>query len=61
MANDVLRVTGGNAAGTTLQVAGELVIGREGDGVEALGGDAEISRRHAKIVSQPDGGLVIED
>jgi serine/threonine-protein kinase len=56
-----MRVTGGNAAGTVISVDDELVIGRQAPGQGRLAGDIEISRRHARITREPDGGFVIED
>jgi tRNA A-37 threonylcarbamoyl transferase component Bud32 len=56
-----LQVTGGNATGTEIEVGADLEIGREADGSGRLGGDAQISRRHARISRTPDGGFTIED
>ena len=56
-----LKVVGGNAAGTLIEVEQELVIGREADGHGALASDVEISRQHARIASEADGSYVIED
>jgi DNA-binding beta-propeller fold protein YncE len=61
MAQDSLRILSGPAAGTTLQVAAELVLGREAEGGVSLGDDARLSRRHARILRAPGGGLLIED
>lgn len=62
MADEHLRVTEGAERGAVLSVDGTLLIGRsapEGEG--RLGGDSEISRRHARISRGADGHLVIED
>ncbi len=61
MAQDSLRILSGPAAGTTLHVAAELVLGREAEGGVSLGDDARLSRRHARILRAPGGGLLIED
>jgi uncharacterized membrane protein YdfJ with MMPL/SSD domain/pSer/pThr/pTyr-binding forkhead associated (FHA) protein len=58
-----LRVAAGPSAGTIIPLEGEsLLIGRESDGAAAvtLGGDPELSRRHARI-SEVEGRLMIED
>lgn len=44
-----LKVLAGAAVGTEFEVGDELMIGREAEGVGKLGGDPEISRRHARI------------
>lgn len=56
-----LKVTGGNALGTELQVEDELLIGREAPGEGRLGDDLEISRRHAQISRSEQGEFAIED
>jgi hypothetical protein len=48
-------------AGDLLAIDGELVIGRGQGGVGDLGGDAELSRRHARIERTDRGHLLIED
>jgi len=53
-----LRVVSGPAAGQTLEFEGEVVIGREGDGLAIP--DKEISRRHT-AVRQTERGVEIED
>ena len=53
-----LRVVSGPAAGRTLEVEGEVVIGREGDGLAIP--DKEMSRRHT-AVRQTERGVEIED
>jgi predicted component of type VI protein secretion system len=44
-----IEVVAGNAAGTWLDVTGELLIGRHADGLGRLGNDEEISRYHARV------------
>src|SRR3954468_12656153 len=62
MAGEQLRVTEGNAQGTRLGVEADLFIGRETPHEEGkLGGDREISRRHARVSRGADGLLTIED
>src|SRR3954468_18211509 len=61
MAGESLKITGGNAAGQTITMEQELVIGRSTPGLGSLGGDSEISRVHARIFHDPSGRLTIED
>ena len=61
MAGVVLEVVLGNAAGTRIPIDGELVIGRASSGPGQLGGDGEISRRHARIAADARGTLWLED
>src|SRR5512141_134563 len=57
-----LRVSEGKESGKALSVEGELLIGRAASDDEGrLGGDAEISRRHARVFRDPDSRLAIED
>ena len=56
----VLEVIGDGAAGTAIEVGEELVLGRGQDGAGALGGDVELSRRHARI-ARGSTGFFIED
>ncbi len=57
MVGEQLRVTEGKEGGTLLTVDGELLIGRQAPESEGrLGGDPEISRRHARISRGADGG-----
>ncbi len=56
-----LEVLQGEAAGANIAVAGELLIGRAAEGDGCLGGDPEISRRHAVLRRGEDGALSIED
>ena len=55
-----LKVSAGNAAGTTIEVEDELEIGRAADGAGALAADVEISRRHARI-ARSGSGYTVED
>src|SRR3954468_15333258 len=61
MAGETLKITGGNAAGQTITLEQELVIGRSTPGLGSLGGDSEISRVHARIFHDPSGALTVED
>ena len=54
-----MRVVSGPGAGQTFDARGEVVIGRE-EGFD-LGGDPELSRRHARISTGSSGELLIED
>ena len=56
-----LEIVAGPAAGQRLAPDAELVIGRSEQGPGALGGDPELSRRHALLRRLPDGGLLVED
>jgi predicted component of type VI protein secretion system len=56
-----LLVTAGPAAGQSILVEDRLVIGRHSDGPGRLAEDPELSRHHAQISRQPDGGFTIED
>src|SRR3954470_21161154 len=53
-----LEVTSGPAAGQSIELADELVIGREDAGLVI--DDPEISRRHARV-TPVDGGVMVED
>jgi pSer/pThr/pTyr-binding forkhead associated (FHA) protein len=62
MAGEQLRVTEGNERGTVLSVESDLLIGRLAPGNEGrLGGDPEISRRHARVFRGPGQQLQVED
>src|SRR5215212_5718885 len=61
MAGETLKITGGNAAGQTITLEQELVIGRSTPGLGSLGGDSEISRVHARVFHDPSGRLTVED
>ena len=61
MADERIEVTGGPAAGLDTGVEGDLIIGRNVEGFGALGGDPEISRRHAQILRTPEGRLYVAD
>ncbi len=61
MADLVLHVIEGPAAGRRLTVDSPIVFGRRGDDAEALGGDPELSRSHARVRQRSDGGLAVED
>jgi tRNA A-37 threonylcarbamoyl transferase component Bud32 len=57
----VLEVTGGDATGTRIAVDAEVVLGRDAGGPGTLGGDSELSRRHARVFRNAGGGYEIED
>jgi serine/threonine protein kinase/predicted component of type VI protein secretion system len=57
----VLKVTAGPAAGASLTVDGEFLIGRQAPAEGKLGNDIEISRRHARLTREADGRFLIED
>jgi hypothetical protein len=61
MADFVLRVVEGNAAGTEVPVGDELMLGRGVEKPGNLGGDATLSRRHARIVRRDGDELLLED
>lgn len=61
MATEFLRVTEGLAAGQEIELGGEFLIGRSAEGDGTLGGDAEISREHARVSRSETGELLIED
>src|SRR5690349_21260051 len=56
-----LEVVAGNAAGMTILVEDELLIGRLGEGAGRLAGDEEMSRSHARVTVDADGTCAIED
>src|SRR3954451_115013 len=61
MANETLKIVSGNAAGQSIPLEQELVIGRSTPGLGSLGGDSEISRVHARVFHDPSGRLMVED
>ena len=62
MAGAQLRVMEGNESGKLLGIDADLLIGRLAPEDEGrLGGDLEISRRHARVSRGADGQLAIED
>jgi pSer/pThr/pTyr-binding forkhead associated (FHA) protein len=56
-----LEVVAGNAAGTTILVDEELLIGRDVEGPGRLADDDEISRAHARVTLDERGSCEIED
>ena len=54
-----LRVVSGPGAGQVFEVGDGVVIGRD-EGLD-LGGDPELSRRHARVARGPGGELSVED
>lgn len=61
MAKEFIRVTGGPAAGATIQLNGDVTFGRNAADAGALGGDAELSREHARITRAATGDLLVQD
>jgi hypothetical protein len=61
MAGEQIRITGGPAAGSQIDIGQELQIGRSAAAEGRLGDDPEISRQHARITRNPQGQLVVED
>src|SRR3954468_15269966 len=61
MAGESLKVVAGNAAGSSIGVEQELVIGRSAPGEGSLGSDREISRIHARVYRDASGQLIVED
>src|SRR5215203_3579872 len=60
MPPEILRVISGPAEGSTIELNGELAFGRAAGDGGTLGGDPQLSRKHARI-SRANGGLQIED
>lgn len=56
-----IEVVAGNAAGTWLDVTGELLIGRHADGLGRLGNDEELSRYHARVSLDAGEVCAVED
>lgn len=56
-----MEVVAGKAAGTSIVVEDELLIGRHADGVGRLADDEEISRAHARVSVDNGGFCAIED
>jgi pSer/pThr/pTyr-binding forkhead associated (FHA) protein len=61
MAGEQIRITGGPAQGSNIEIGQELQIGRSAGAEGRLGDDPEISRQHARISRDPQGQLVVED
>src|SRR3954471_1131337 len=61
MAGESLKVVAGNAAGSSIALEQELVVGRSTPGLGSLGGDSEISRVHARVYHDASGQLIAED
>jgi pSer/pThr/pTyr-binding forkhead associated (FHA) protein len=56
-----LRCTAGPLTGDVISVEGEILLGREVAELERLGGDARLSRRHARVFIDGAHRAVIED
>jgi pSer/pThr/pTyr-binding forkhead associated (FHA) protein len=61
MAGEQIRITGGPAQGSNIEIGQELQIGRSAGADGRLGDDPEISRQHARISRDAQGQLVVED
>jgi FHA domain len=61
VAGETLNVISGEAAGESVALNGELVIGRSTPELAALAHDTEISRVHARVWRGPGGMLLVED
>jgi hypothetical protein len=61
VAVESLNVTSGEGRGTSIVVDGEVVLGRSTACCEALRGDTEISRVHARVWRDGSGELMVED
>ena len=61
MAGEQIRITGGPAQGSNIEIGQELQIGRAAGAEGRLGDDPEISRQHARISRNPQGQLMVED
>ena len=61
MAGELLRINSGPLRGHTFPVDGGVVLGRSRQPPGNLGGDDELSRRHASLQRTPDGRIVVED
>ena len=55
-----MRITSGDEAGRVIEIHDELIVGRSREG-EGRIPDPEISRTHARVYVESDGGLAIED
>jgi pSer/pThr/pTyr-binding forkhead associated (FHA) protein len=61
MAGEQIRITGGPAQGSNIEIGQELQIGRSAGTEGRLGDDPEISRQHARLTRDAQGQLVVED
>jgi hypothetical protein len=61
MAGETIRITGGPAQGSNIEIGQELQIGRSAGTEGRLGDDPEISRQHARIARDAQGQLMVED
>lgn len=61
MAGEQIRITGGPAQGSNIEIGQELQIGRSAGAEGRLGDDPEISRQHARISRDAQGQLMVED
>ena len=61
MALESLNVTSGDGRGASVVLDDELVLGRSTADLPSLRADTEVSRVHARVWRDEDGGLMIED
>jgi plastocyanin len=61
MAGGILRTIAGNAVGREIPLDADFVVGRSETGMDDLGGDLEISRRHARFRRANQGQVILED
>jgi hypothetical protein len=61
MVRPLLRVVAGPTAGREIGLDEDFVVGRGESGLGKLGGDTEISRRHAQFRRLDDGRITVED
>jgi hypothetical protein len=61
MAGESLKIVSGAGAGTQIPLQGDFIVGRAEQGIGALAGDSEISRRHARFHPTAYGQVILED
>src|SRR5512133_3773779 len=61
MSGQRLRIVNGPLRGQAIDLDSALLLGRREQGLGSLGGDDELSRRHASLTRSPDGRIVVED
>jgi plastocyanin len=61
VAGGTLRTIVGNSLGREIPLDADVVVGRSETGMDDLGGDTEISRRHARFRRTEQGQVIVED
>jgi plastocyanin len=61
VAGGILRTIVGNSLGREIPLEADVVVGRSETGMDDLGGDTEISRRHARFRRTEQGQVIVED